>query len=803
MLSKRLGTFCAVALGCAPLFCMAANFNVNNPTEFQTALTTAQANGESDTINVGAGTFDVASIGTLTYTAAATENFGLTITGGPQALAILDGGAQVPILRIDSTAVTNDGGVFFQVENLTFRNGNAVGASDNGGALAILTDESLQPAEFATLISVTGSEFFDNTADADGGAIYIRGHAVEGIYLSDLTVDGNQASGDGGGAYVTGGQFTTLINLSNIDFFDNLAAGSGGGLLAGGFDPDTASEDRNTSISLYDILFYNNESQSLSGGGGGADLSSLDINIAIVGFVDNTANLGGGLRIRPAFTTIAMVNSGFTGNTAGDEGGGLAAGESAFASVTLTNNTFFANDATNRGGGISLAIDNGMSFARIYNNIIWGNTASAADDDLYINNSYLPDIPAVVEIFNNDITAWAVTPGPVSSGSNIDQDPMFANMALRPEPDPRLMAGSPAIDTGDDGAPSRPTNDFEFDARPFDGDGDTVATTDMGMDEFTGAPALNADLAVTKTDTPDPVVEGSDIVYTVTVTNNGPGDATTVTLVDSLDALVSFVSATPSQGTCNENAGTVTCDLLNVGNGATVTTTITVATPDVAEPTMVSNTANVSALENDPVGSNDSATEQTTIVPAGPAMADLALTKSDSPDPVFSGGPSLTYTITVDNNGPDAATGVTLSDSLPAGVTFQSASANSGQCDALPDGNGILGCDLGDLAVDATAIVTIVVVPDTVAVATTITNTATVTGTEQDPTPGNNTATEDTTVNAPAADMSISTSSSPAAPMINEPVTFSMTVTNNGPSDNTGVVVVVVLPVDGTFVSGT
>ena len=84
------------------------------------------------------------------------------------------------------------------------------------------------------------------------------------------------------------------------------------------------------------------------------------------------------------------------------------------------------------------------------------------------------------------------------------------------------------------------------------------------------------------------------------------------------------------------------------------------------------------------------------------------------------------------------------------------------------------------LAVDATAIVTIVVVPNTVAVATTITNTATVTGTEQDPTPGNNTATEDTTVNSPSADMSISTSSSPATPMINEPVTFSMTVTNNG-----------------------
>ncbi len=59
MLSKRLSAFCAVALGCAPLFSMAANFDVNNPAEFQTALTTAQANGENDTINVAAGTLSV------------------------------------------------------------------------------------------------------------------------------------------------------------------------------------------------------------------------------------------------------------------------------------------------------------------------------------------------------------------------------------------------------------------------------------------------------------------------------------------------------------------------------------------------------------------------------------------------------------------------------------------------------------------------------------------------------------------------------------------------------------------------
>ncbi len=153
-----------LALGCAPLFSIAAHFDVNNPTGFQTALTTAQANGENDTINVAAGSYNVATNGTLTYTAAENENFGLIITGSTVALTELNGGMQVPILRIDSTAVINDGGVSFEVSNLTFRNGNASSApNDNGGALAILTDESQQPNEHATFIAINSSEFFSPT----------------------------------------------------------------------------------------------------------------------------------------------------------------------------------------------------------------------------------------------------------------------------------------------------------------------------------------------------------------------------------------------------------------------------------------------------------------------------------------------------------------------------------------------------------------------------------------------------------------------------------------------------------------
>lgn len=149
MLSKHLGTFCAVALGCAPLLSMAANFDVNNPAEFQAALTTAEGNGEPDTINVAAGFYDISASGTLTYTAIATENAALTITGADSTTVILNGLFQVPILRIDTTAVINDSGVSIDVRNMSFVAGNASGAPANGGALAILTDDSQQPPELA------------------------------------------------------------------------------------------------------------------------------------------------------------------------------------------------------------------------------------------------------------------------------------------------------------------------------------------------------------------------------------------------------------------------------------------------------------------------------------------------------------------------------------------------------------------------------------------------------------------------------------------------------------------------------
>ncbi len=123
------------------------------------------------------------------------------------------------------------------------------------------------------------------------------------------------------------------------------------------------------------------------------------------------------------------------------------------------------------------------------------------------------------------------------------------------------------------------------------------------------------------------------------------------------------------------------------------------------------------------------------------ATADLSITKADSPDPASVGG-VLTYTLTVANAGPDPATGVMVSDTLPASVTVISATPSQGTCIAAP----ITTCNLGTLPFPGmAATVTIVVEPQT---AGSISDTATVSSPVSDPNPANNTDTEPTMVNA-------------------------------------------------------
>jgi uncharacterized repeat protein (TIGR01451 family) len=251
--------------------------------------------------------------------------------------------------------------------------------------------------------------------------------------------------------------------------------------------------------------------------------------------------------------------------------------------------------------------------------------------------------------------------------------------------------------------------------------------------ESTTVRAPQADLSLTKADSPDPVQTGQTLTYTLTVDNDGPQAAQGVTVTDTLPAEVTFSSANASQGTCS-GTDTVTCDLGTIGNGGQVTVTIEV-TPQSAG--TVTNSATVSTTTDDPVSANDTDSEDTT-VEEPPDQADLSLTKADSQDPVQT-GETLTYTLTVDNGGPDAAQGVTVTDTLPSGVAFSSANASQGSC----SGTQTVSCDLGTIADGGQATVTIEVTPQS---AGTLTNSATVSAGTEDPAGANDTDSEDTTV---------------------------------------------------------
>ena len=198
--------------------------------------------------------------------------------------------------------------------------------------------------------------------------------------------------------------------------------------------------------------------------------------------------------------------------------------------------------------------------------------------------------------------------------------------------------------------------------------------TATAQKHWTAAPATSADLSIAKTDSPDPVVAGQNLTYTLAVANNGPDSAAAVMVSDTLPAGVAFVSSSTTVGSCSVTA-TVICDLGTMGNGATATVTIVVTTGSAGP---LSNTATVSSSTDDPTPANNSSTEGTTVTPANqppvctgvvaspstlwpPNHGFVLVTLGGATDP---DGDSLTITVTGvtqdephGNKAPDAQTG--------------------------------------------------------------------------------------------------------------------------------------------------
>jgi virginiamycin B lyase len=130
--------------------------------------------------------------------------------------------------------------------------------------------------------------------------------------------------------------------------------------------------------------------------------------------------------------------------------------------------------------------------------------------------------------------------------------------------------------------------------------------------------ALAADLSIAQSGSPNRVVSGDHLTYTLTAINNGPQDATGVKVTDTLPD-VHFNSVSATQGTCTRStgtkhsptSGTVTCSLGGLSNGGSATITIGVTA---TRPATLTNRASVTGDQQDPDPANNSATATTTVV---------------------------------------------------------------------------------------------------------------------------------------------------------------------------------------------
>ena len=314
---------------------------------------------------------------------------------------------------------------------------------------------------------------------------------------------------------------------------------------------------------------------------------------------------------------------------------------------------------------------------------------------------------------------------------------------------------------------------------------------------------VSGDLRLQKTATPNPVVGGGEVTYTLTVTNAGPSPSTNFRVVDTLPAATTYVANSFSGSGWTFNAGTTTAThagTLAVGGTATFSFRARVN----AGSGNITNAAVIEAIGTpDPEPDNNDAEVSTTITPG----ADLSLTKSAAPAPAIA-GQSVTFTLTARNTGPSAAQGASITDALPAGFVITGGTAPAAWTCSSDAANSVRTCNRtgGDMPVGEVATITIVAtVPSTGPNSSgDVTNTATITSATADPnSPGNgtnnNTGTTTFTVLADGADLSLTKAKTPALITVwdgigsdtDSRMTSNIVVRNLGPRAATGQVQVV------------
>lgn len=294
-------------------------------------------------------------------------------------------------------------------------------------------------------------------------------------------------------------------------------------------------------------------------------------------------------------------------------------------------------------------------------------------------------------------------------------------------------------------------------------------------DEITGTvtftPWLTQPVSVMATAGDDPFLasRGTTVSNPIYVQNwLVPTDTVTVILSDTLGWLLTPTTFTV---TLQEGVGVSVPVSLTVPSGATIGTSDDVTATVVSHSApAVDDTVNFQVLAS--------------------LASDLAMTQESLPHSVLV-GEQVTYTLVISNHGPDVASGVRVTDTLPAEMTFYSVATSQGSCS---EQEGRVTCSLGTLGSTHSATVTISVAPTMSGI---LNNVASVAANEYDPHTPNNFDQGGTVVNL--ADLSIKKSTGVDSVWVGTPLTYTLIVINAGPAMATGVTVSDTLPVSTVF----
>ena len=633
-----------------------------------------------------------------------------------------------------------------------------------------------------------------------------------------------------------------VVNISNLTITDGAEFIGGGILNCGSLVVSNTTFSNNLSefggaisncgsLTVKQSTFTYNFAEF---GGAIDNLGSADIKDST--FTDNLAAVGGAIYNG---NTLNIENSTFTANHAFEDGGAI---DSDDGNLTIVNSTISGNTSDGDGGGLFQCGVCGSSTGVLTNVTITGNRADA-DDDGYGVGGGINNFSGVINLSNNIVggnfngesgTTVDDIDGPMDPASSFNLignggsgglqdrtvDPVHGNQVgvtdpgLGPLQDNggpththALVPGSLAIDAGN----SSLTTDQRGKPRPIDDltvpNAASGNATDIGAYELqTVTPSADLEI-VSKTDSPDPVIAGNNIIYTIKFRNNGPNDSLNVQVRENIPANTTLVSATVTEGTgwtVNDESCCTSSIFFSkslVANGETATFTVIVKVlPSTPSGSVITNQVTAGSFEpgftpDPPPDTNNKATATTNVVTA----ADVSVAKIDSTDPVLA-GQNLTYTITLTNSGPSDAQNLSLSDPLPPGTTLVSFMVPGGwtRTDGVAvGGTGTVTATAPTVAAGANAVFTLVVnVNAATPHNTVLTNSATATTTTGDSTPENNTGTATTTVES-EPDLTITKTHAGNFSQGQTDASYTIIVSNSasGPTNGSTVTVIDVVPV--------